>query len=58
MNELLKLLEKISLDVYKELGGLNFDEKDFQVALGYELTKKKIPYLMTWLLTNTQITRT
>ena len=45
MNELLKLLEKISLDVYKELGGLNFDEKDFQVALGYELTKKKIPYL-------------
>ena len=27
-------------------GGLNFDEKDFQVAsLGYELSKRKIDYL-------------
>ncbi len=45
MTKLIETLEKISLDVYIELGGLNFDEKDFQVALGYELTKKKIPYL-------------
>ena len=30
-----KLLKtcKSSMDVYDELGGLNFDEKDFQVAL-------------------------
>ena len=27
------------------MGGLNFDEKDFQIALGHELGLKKIEYL-------------
>ena len=44
-NNLISLLEKISLDVFNELGGLNFDEKDFQIALGHELGLKKIDYL-------------
>ena len=43
--DLINILGEISLEVYKELGGLNFDEKDFQIGLGYELTKKKIEYL-------------
>ena len=37
MSKLLKTLGKISLDVYEEMGGLNFDEKDFQIAIGHEL---------------------
>ena len=41
----LNLLGDLCLEVYNYLGGLNFDEKDFQVALGYELTKKGIEYL-------------
>ncbi len=45
MTKLIKILEKISLEVYKELGGLNFDEKEFQIALGHELGLKKIDYL-------------
>ena len=45
INNFIKTLGDISLDVYDQLGGLNFDEKDFQVALGYELSKKKIDYL-------------
>ena len=45
MSKLLKTLGKISLDVYEEMGGLNFDEKDFQIALGHELDLKKIEYL-------------
>tara|TARA_Y100000996_G_C22427373_1_gene604088 strand:- start:178 stop:684 length:507 start_codon:yes stop_codon:yes gene_type:complete len=44
-NNLLKLLGKISIEVFDQLGGLNFDEKDFQIALGYELASKKIEYL-------------
>ena len=44
-NNLLKLLGKISIEVFDQLGGLNFDEKDFQIALGYELDSKKIEYL-------------
>ena len=44
-SKLLKTLSKSSMDVYDELGGLNFDEKDFQVALGYELNAKGIEYL-------------
>lgn len=44
-NKLIKTLEKMCLEIYSELGGLNFDEKDFQIALGYELSKKKIEYL-------------
>ena len=44
-NNLVKNLEKICVEIYDELGGLNFDEKDFQIALGYELSKKKIDYL-------------
>ena len=30
---------------FSPLSGLNFDEKDFQLALGYELQKKGIDYL-------------
>ena len=41
----LKALGNLCLEVFDHLGGLNFDEKDFQVALGYELTKKGIEYL-------------
>ena len=41
----LKDLGDMCLEVYSHLGGLNFDEKDFQVALGYELSKKGIEYL-------------
>lgn len=44
-NKLTKLLGKASMDVYDELGGLNFDEKDFQIALGYELDSNGIEYL-------------
>ena len=43
--KLLKALSKSSMDVYDELGGLNFDEKDFQIALGYELNSMGIEYL-------------
>ena len=46
MTKLIKILKKISLEVYKELGGLNFDEKEFQIALGHELGLKKIDYLL------------
>ena len=45
MNKLIKTFEKISLEVYKELGGLNFDEKDFQIAFGHELGINNIDYL-------------
>ena len=45
MSKLLKTLGKISLDIYEEMGGLNFDEKDFQIAMGHELDLKKIEYL-------------
>ena len=41
----LKILGDLCLEVYSQLGGLNFDEKDFQVALGYEFSKKGIEYL-------------
>ena len=39
-NQIIELLSSVSLEVYEYLGGLNFDEKDFQIALGYELEKK------------------
>ena len=45
VNNFVKTLGNISLEVYNQLGGLNFDEKDFQIALGYEFSKKKIDYL-------------
>ena len=45
INNFTKTLGNISVEVYNQLGGLNFDEKDFQIALGYELSKKKIDYL-------------
>ena len=45
IDNFIKTLGNISVEVYNELGGLNFDEKDFQIALGYELSKKKIDYL-------------
>ncbi len=41
----LKILGDLCLEVYEHLGGLNFDEKDFQIALGHELTAKGIEYL-------------
>lgn len=41
----LKNLGDLCLEVYRHLGGLNFDERDFQVALGYELSKNGIEYL-------------
>ena len=41
----LKILGELCLDVYSHLGGLNFDEKDFQIALGYEFSKIAIEYL-------------
>ena len=44
-DSIIKTLGEISLDIYSQLGGLNFDEKDFQIALGYELSKKNIEYL-------------
>ena len=44
-NKLMEVLGKLSLDIYDQLGGLNFDEKDFQIAIGYELTSKGIEYL-------------
>ncbi len=43
--KLLKLLGSSSMNVYDELGALNFDEKDFQIALGYELNSKGVEYL-------------
>ena len=39
------VLGDLCLEVYSHLGGLNFDEKDFQIALGHELTNKGIEYL-------------
>ena len=42
---MLKNIIKISQEVFKHMGGLNFDEKDFQLAFGYELAKYKIDYL-------------
>jgi len=44
-NNIIKILSECSLEIYKYLGWLNFDEKDFQIALGYELEKKNIDYL-------------
>jgi len=44
-NKLMNVFGKLSLDIYDQMGGLNFDEKDFQIAIGYELTLKGIEYL-------------
>ena len=44
-NKLVEVLGKLSLDIYDQMGGLSFDEKDFQIAIGYELTSKGIEYL-------------
>ena len=38
-------LGKLCLEVYTNLGGGNFDEKDYQKALGYEFSLNKIEYL-------------
>jgi GxxExxY protein len=43
--KLLKLLGSASMSIYDELGALNFDERDFQIALGYELNLKGVEYL-------------
>ena len=42
---MLKKIIKVSQEVFKHMGGLNFDEKDFQLAFGYELDKLKIDYM-------------
>ncbi len=42
---MLKKIIQISKEVYLHMGGLNFDEKDFQLAFGYELDKSKIDYM-------------
>tara|TARA_E500000331_G_C16799895_1_gene516134 strand:- start:108 stop:581 length:474 start_codon:yes stop_codon:yes gene_type:complete len=42
---MLKNIIKVSQEVFKHMGGLNFDEKDFQLAFGYELTSLKIDYM-------------
>ena len=44
-NKLIEVLGNLSLDIYDQMGGLNFDEKDFQIAIGYELSSKGIEYL-------------
>ncbi len=38
-------LANICLDIFEHLGGGNFDEKDYQKALGYELNINNIEYL-------------
>lgn len=45
MKKVIQSLEEISLEIFDHMGGMNFDEKDFQVAFGYELGLKKIDYL-------------
>ena len=42
---LVKLLGELGSSIFDEIGGLSFDEKDFQVALGYELTQQGMDYL-------------
>ncbi len=44
-NKLIDVLGNLSLDIYNEIGGLSFEEKFFQLALGIELTSKEIEYL-------------
>ena len=41
----IETLNHLCLEVYEHLGGGNFDEKDYQKALGYELKHHKIEYL-------------
>ena len=36
---------ELSKEVYTNLGGGNFDEKDYQKALGFELSDNNISYL-------------
>jgi len=45
VKKLTATLGKIAIEVYSHLGGGNYDEKDFQKAVGYELTKLNIEYL-------------
>ena len=44
-NKLIDVLGKLSLDIYEHMGGLNFKEESFHVAIGHELGKKRIEYL-------------
>ena len=44
-NAFINTLGDLSCDIYTHLGGLNFDEKDFQIAMGYEFSKLGIDYL-------------
>jgi len=44
-NKLMDVLGKLSLEIYDHIGGLNFKEESFQVAIGHELTLKNIEYL-------------
>ena len=41
----IEILNHLCLEVYEHLGGGNFDEKDYQKALGYEFKQYKIEYL-------------
>ena len=44
-NKLIEVLGNLSLDIYDQIGGLNFKEESFHVAIGHELTLKNIEYL-------------
>ena len=44
-NKLMEVLGKLSLEIYDHIGGLNFKEESFHVAIGHELTLKNIEYL-------------
>jgi len=44
-NKLMEVLGKLSLEIYHHIGGLNFKEESFHVAIGHELTLKNIEYL-------------
>ena len=44
-NKLIEVLGNLSLDIYDQIGGLNFKEESFHVAIGHELTLKRIEYL-------------
>ena len=43
MKNFLKLVEKISHKVYRQLSGM--EEKHFQIALGIEFRKNKIDFM-------------
>ena len=44
-NKLMEVLGKLSLEIYNHMGGLNFKEESFHVAIAHELGRKRIEYL-------------